>query len=403
MQTEWIAKRITTTKRRWTYAGKSRTAWAFHLRAVGPGNEEKTIRRSGFATRGDAEAAARNALEALRTPPAPKPPVGTLFELLTLYLETGTAHLRPASAMAEEHDTATIRRVLAEDVPLARLTVAAFDRFTARRKSEGVSLARLHRESGCFLRVVTWAEKRGWVRPGCMLGAKRVRLPQLAPKSIPREDAAKLLSAAKDSTRTAVALALFLGLRRAEILGLPWGCVDFAQGILRVESRDGFTTKSGKSRTLAMPAPLLEILRDQQSRTGSSRWLFPFKNDPARHRDDCNADVRRACLRAGIKPVGLHQLRHTCFTAMAIAAVPATSIQGAAGHSALSVSMRYMLAAQASGNVAPLALANAFTTSPDTPPPAPQAKDGATTARIVELSAAEPIAGNDQSPQAAEL
>jgi hypothetical protein len=228
MQTEWIAKRITTTKRRWNHAGKTRTAWAFRLHATGPGGEEKTLRRSGFGSKWDAEAAARHALEALRTPPAPKPPVGTLFELLALYLETGTAHLRPASVLCEEHDAATIRRVLGEDIPLSRLSVAAFDRFTARRKGQGVSLARLHRESGAFLRIVTWAEKRGWVRPGCMVGAKRVRLPQLAPKSIPRDAAAALLAAARGSTKTAVAIALFLGLRRAEILGLPWGCVDFA-------------------------------------------------------------------------------------------------------------------------------------------------------------------------------
>jgi integrase len=116
-----------------------------------------------------------------------------------------------------------------------------------------------------------------------------------------------------------------------------------------------------------MPAPLLEILRDQHHRTGGTAWVFPAKGDPTSHRDDCNADVRRACLRAGIKPVGLHALRHTCFTTMATAGVPATSIQGAAGHSALSVSMRYMLAAQASGNVAPLALANAFTTEAHKP------------------------------------
>jgi integrase len=383
MQTEWIAKRITTTKRRWNHAGKVRTAWAFRLHATGPGNEEHTIRRSGFATRGDAEAAARHALEALRTPPAPKPSVGTFFGLLGMYLETGTAHLRPLSVLAEKTDTATVRRVLGEDVPLTRLSVAAFDRFTARRKCEGVSLARLHRESGCFLRIVTWAEKRGWVRPGCMVGAKRVRLPQLAPKSIPRDAAAALLAAARGSTKTAVAIALFLGLRRAEILGLPWGCVDFAQAILRVESRDGFTTKSGKSRTLAIPAPLLAILRNQHNRTGGTAWVFPYKGDATRHRVSINADVRRACLRAGIKPVGLHALRHTCFTAMAFVGVPASAIQGAAGHCDLSVSQRYMVGAKASGNVAPLALANAF--AMDAPAPDPKPSGPEPVASVVEL------------------
>ena len=98
-------------------------------------------------------------------------------------------------------------------------------------------------------------------------------LPRKKQEEIHPVDAAAFLEAAKnDKYELIFKVALFTGMRRGEILGLKWDCVDFQNGTINVkqqiqERKGGYyftTPKSGKSRVIT-PAPrVMEYLKEQR-------------------------------------------------------------------------------------------------------------------------------------------
>lgn len=105
-----------------------------------------------------------------------------------------------------------------------------------------------------------------------------------------------------------------LGLRAAEVAGL---------GLDDIDWRGGEITVSGKgARTERLPLPvdvgeaLVAYLKHGRPKT-DCRALFLRANAPLGMSATGVADVvRRACVRAGMTPVGPHRLRHSAATAM---------------------------------------------------------------------------------------
>ncbi len=110
------------------------------------------------------------------------------------------------------------------------------------------------------------------------------------------------------------------GARRGEAIALRWGDVDFERGVVairrsRVRGREGLT-KSGRSREvpLAAASPVLrhmleEIIRERRPNSVDPIFLSP-KGRPLDERNisRCWYLLRR---RAGVRPLRLHDLRHT--------------------------------------------------------------------------------------------
>jgi integrase len=151
-------------------------------------------------------------------------------------------------------------------------------------------------------------------------------------------------------TRSPVGLMVLLGggagLRRGEIAGLEWLDVDLARALLTVQRsvRDGHVTvpKGGRSRKVPLTSALSEALRRHPRPIHGGRILL--------HEDGSEfgrkalhlwmgASVRRACLG---ESNGLHVLRHTFCSHLAMQGAPAKAIQELAGHADLATTMRYM-------------------------------------------------------------
>lgn len=136
------------------------------------------------------------------------------------------------------------------------------------------------------------------------------------------------------------------GLRRGEMIAVRWCDVDFARRQLHVqqavwrETTD--TPKGGRGRIVPMTAALAEALHRYRHRRGE-RVLYDDSGRPVRGHtllDYHQAAQRRAGLR--YTTGGLHILRHTFCSHLAMRGAPAKAIQELAGHEDLTTTMRYM-------------------------------------------------------------
>lgn len=157
------------------------------------------------------------------------------------------------------------------------------------------------------------------------------------------DDDAYALAAELAEDDLAIALALYGGLRRGEILGLRWADVDLKNGLLHVRrnvQRVGgklvaSTTKSAAgARDLPIAPQLLPILRD---------WyrLIPSAPCVPCAPETLDRRWRRAQLRAGIAdPYRLHDLRHTYGTKLVLSGCNLRIVQYLMGHASLEVTAR---------------------------------------------------------------
>jgi integrase len=155
----------------------------------------------------------------------------------------------------------------------------------------------------------------------------------------------RLLEAAREAGASAHIIVLLggdSGLRCGEIMGLEWGDVDFSNRQICVARSDwkGQVTapKGGAIRYVPLTRRLAAAL--WASRHGRSKRVL-CDDEGALTQKMVYGMVRRVARTAGV-PAGVHILRHTFCSHLAMRGAPAFAIQRLAGHQDLKTTMRYM-------------------------------------------------------------
>ena len=134
------------------------------------------------------------------------------------------------------------------------------------------------------------------------------------------------------------------GLRVGEMMALEWGDVDLGNRQLCVARSDwnGFVTtpKGGRLRRVPLTRRLAAALSAQRH-LRSARVLCQDDGTPLT-RPFVQAKMKRASRRAGMPHDGLHILRHSFCSHLAMRGAPARAIQELAGHADLTMTQRYM-------------------------------------------------------------
>ena len=188
------------------------------------------------------------------------------------------------------------------------------------------------------------------------------RVPQYEMRFLTPDQARRLLDHARgDRVEALYTVALALGLRQGEALGLRWRDIDFTAGTLRVHKAlqrvegtlqlvDPKTSRS--RRTLAMPATVSAALaahRQRQARertVAGDRWDerdFVFATTRGRPLDCRNVtrSFKRLLAAAELPDLRWHDLRHSCASLLLAQGVPYRVIMDVLGHSQISQTMRY--------------------------------------------------------------
>jgi integrase len=133
------------------------------------------------------------------------------------------------------------------------------------------------------------------------------------------------------------------GLRVGEMVALHWVDVDFSRRRLAIRHSDwrGKLTapKNGRVRYVPLTERLFEALREYRHLRGQ-RVLCKDDGQPL-SRQSAWTRVRRAVKLVGV-PTGVHILRHTFCSHLAMQGAPGKAIQELAGHQELSVTQGYM-------------------------------------------------------------
>lgn len=143
----------------------------------------------------------------------------------------------------------------------------------------------------------------------------------------------------------AVRLIALTGARRGEIANLRWGQVDLRQGLIILPpAAHKAGRRTGKARIIGLPAAAQAIIARQPA-GGAGDYVFV----PARGAGPVALSKAWRVIRVAAElpaDIGLHGLRHSYASHLAMAGAEAAEIMTALGHRQLSTSQKYIHWAQ---------------------------------------------------------
>ena len=139
-----------------------------------------------------------------------------------------------------------------------------------------------------------------------------------------------------------VTVAVHTGMRLGELAALRRGCIDFEAGFIRVEAvysaklKEEFQrTKNYEARTIPMGHAVASALQDMRL-AGSSELVFRRGMF-----SDLYHRFQRMQVRADVKRLRFHDLRHTFASTLVMAGVPLYTVRQLLGHKTSEMTERY--------------------------------------------------------------
>lgn len=149
----------------------------------------------------------------------------------------------------------------------------------------------------------------------------------------------------RSSHADAIRVIALTGARRGEIAGLRWAHVNLKDGLIvipRAQHKTG--KKTGKPRTIGLPAVAQAIIAKQPEGDTADFVFRPTKGEGCVNISKTWRVVREAAQLPA--EIGLHGLRHSLASHMAMQGAAASEIMTALGHRQLSTAQRYIHWAQ---------------------------------------------------------
>lgn len=181
---------------------------------------------------------------------------------------------------------------------------------------------------------------------------------------VPRRDKAEIQPLTLDEAQRLLAqvkghrlellysMALMLGLRRGEVLGLLFSSINLERGTVRIDGslqwvggklvRDTVKTETS-ARTLPLPPTLVPLLRShirqQRERYPENGYVFVSTVGTPINPRNLLRQFKTLLDKAGIRDIRFHDLRHSCATFLIASGVHPRAIMEILGHSQISTTM----------------------------------------------------------------
>jgi integrase len=285
----------------------------------------------------------------------------TVEQWMNLWLGTiASRKVRPSTLTGYRTCLKRINLVLGHH-RLDKLQPEHLEAFYTRLEADGLSSTTALLHHRVISRALKVAMQRGRVarNVATLVDAPTARRDEVQP--LTAAEAKKLLHVANDTPNGARwSVALALGLRQGEALGLLWDAVDLEAGTLTVrralqrQKGKGLVLVEPKSRagrrTIKLPDPLCEALRTHRVRQAEHRlaaantWEdrgFVFCQGNGRPIDARRdwLDWKALLKAADVRDARVHDARHTAATLLLQQGVPARVVMEVLGHSQISLTL----------------------------------------------------------------
>lgn len=225
----------------------------------------------------------------------------------------------------------------------------------------GLSTRMVRYIHGIIKQALDKALKLGWVTRNIADDTDPPKLKSKQIKPLTEDQILTLFNVVKDDRfYAAYVLLVTTGLRRGELLGLKWDCVDLEQGIIivkrqliplnrRLELQE--TTKSNSSRRqVALTDDAIRELtahkkhQDEEKQILSGTYqdnnlVFAREDGSFIEPRSFTKRFQRFLIRAGLPKVGLHNLRHTHATLLLNRGIHPKIVQERLGHSSITITL----------------------------------------------------------------
>ena len=226
---------------------------------------------------------------------------------------------------------------------------------------EGLSPSTKRMARATLRRALRMAEQDGLVARNVAAIAEGPKMGLREGRTMTPEQARRFLEACKGHRLgAAYSLALTLGLRRGEIIGLKWSDIDLKDGVVSlsirrqlVRDRTGvhlsdLKTK-GSRRTLHLSTPLVDLLEKHHHRQEAEAlvrgelWqngenlIFTSTIGTFLDPEDFGKRVSAITTKAGLGHWSIHELRHSCASLLFAADVSLDAVADQLGHASIHV------------------------------------------------------------------
>lgn len=281
-----------------------------------------------------------------RQPPRERLALYTVADLIAHAERDIATTIRTSSAAVYAKHHRRLLRSLPGPTPLPDLTAERCQAVVADLIAAGLRPATVVNIAKSLVRLCRLGVDAGVWADSPMRTVALPAIPDAERTPLSDADRQRLLAVATTRGRDAhllVALGLYAGLRRSELLALRWIDVDLGQRVLHVRNHAAFVSKSGRGRAVPMARELHAILAGIAPRVGTAYVIAPHRlHRPKRPRWAFDKTIAAIARAAAVPHFHPHAMRHDFATRCIESGVPLSKVKLWMGHASITTTHRYL-------------------------------------------------------------
>lgn len=236
------------------------------------------------------------------------------------------------------------------EIKLVDITPVIINRFMENKLKEGLSNKTVNHLLTTLGTAFNWAINNNYMMYNPVSRVKKLKVQRKEMEFLTEDEIKRVLDVAEKEYPDFYPIlitTIYSGMRRGEVLGLTWDCVDFNKSIIKVRKAlyKGVlsTPKTDCSiRDIQVPSKLIQVLKQYKKLAVENdlNLVFTQKNGKPLDADNLmNRRYRKILKLAGVKQIRFHDLRHTYASLLISKDLNIKYIQKQMGHSSFEVTM----------------------------------------------------------------
>ena len=259
----------------------------------------------------------------------------TLSQFIELYLPHSKANFAPTTHYLHELALLQLQDFLG-DIPMRDITVQQIDSYKAYLITKKKPIKPISANSVLSKLKSMFKTAKRWniITSNPIDEIKPYFVPDAIPAFFTTTDFKILLTHITDENVSDFCKIGFLtGMRLSEISSLEWIDIDFNSRTILIRSKEGFTTKGGKNRSIPMNDDVYKILQNRKAKITTETKLIFYCDGRKYFKDFVTHKFKKYVIKSGLdKTLHFHSLRHSFCSNLVKKGVSLYQVQKLAGH-----------------------------------------------------------------------